>query len=458
MIGKQTIQKALNVDIGISSTMMHALELWTDIYEDTPFWRTGDLIGIQGLGAAIAGEIARAATIELEVEFSENARSEYLQQQFKKVYKKLRHQIEFGCAKGGLVLKPYISSNAISVDFIQADQFFPVQFDADGVIVSAVFVDQRTVGDVYFTRLEYHQMLEGNRCEILNQAFRSDNPNTLGEQVSLQLVDDWADIQPSATVENIDRPLFAYFRYPLANNIDSTSPLGVSCYSRATDLIRRADEIWSNFIWELDSAQRALYVDELALKTYEDGKVRLPHKRLYRQLDMGGIEDNMFQDWSPDIRQKDMLESLDAVLKKIEFVCGLAYGTISNPTTVEKTATEVKMAKQRTYSTIVDTQKELDDTLKHLLYAMDVWTTIGGLAPAGEFDVAFQFDDSIVVDTEQQFQQDLLLVKNGLMSRTEFRMRNLRESEKMAQKALQKAEEEMKQQMRLEMELIPGAE
>lgn len=457
MIGRQTIQQALKVDIALSHKMSQALELWTQIYENESPWLVGDVIGLQGLGAAIAGEIARAATIELEVEFSESPRAKYLEEQFKKVLRKLRHQIEFGCAKGGLVLKPYISGSEISVDFVQADQFFPIQFDADGVVVSAIFVDQQQIGSSYFTRLEFHQMLGENKCEIVNQAFRSDNPNTLGEKVSLDVVEDWKDIQPSATVENIERPLFAYFRYPLANNIDSNSPLGVSCYSRATDLIRTADEMWSNFIWELDSAQRALYVDELALKPYEDGTFKLPNKRLYRMLDMGGAEDALFKDWSPTIRQKDILESLDAVMKKIEFVCGLAYGTLSNPTNIEKTATEIKISRQRTYSTIVDTQKELDEVFKHLLYAMDVWTTIGGLAPQGEYDVAFQFDDSIVVDTELQFQQDLLLVSRGLMSKLEFRMRNLRESEKMAQQALDKVTEEQEQTMEFEMaNQVPG--
>lgn len=452
MIGRQTIQQALKVDIALSHKMSQALELWTQIYENESPWLGGDIIGLQGLGAAIAGEIARAATIELKVEFNDTPRAKYLEKQFEKVLRKLRHQIEFGCAKGGLVLKPYISGDEISVDFVQADQFFPIQFDADGVVTSAIFVDQQQIGSSYFTRLEFHQMLGKDKCEIVNQAFRSDNPNTLGEKVSLAAVEDWKDIQPSATVEDIERPLFAYFRYPLANNIDSNSPLGVSCYSRATDLIRTADEMWSNFIWELDSAQRALYVDELALKPYgEDGKVKLPNKRLYRVLDMGGAEDSLFKDWSPTIRQKDILESLDAVMKKIEFVCGLAYGTLSNPTNIEKTATEIKISRQRTYSTIVDTQKELNEVLKHLLYAMDVWTTIGGLAPQGEYDVAFQFDDSIVVDTELQFQQDLLLVSRGIMSKTEFRIRNLRESEKMALQALDKVTKEQEQAMEFEM-------
>lgn len=457
MIGKQTVQQALKVDIAISKKMSQALELWTQIYESKSPWLNSEIIGIQGLGAAIAGEIARAATIEMETEFSDSPRSLYLKEQFKKVTSKLRHQIEFGCAKGGLVLKPYIIGKNISVDFVQADQFFPIQFDADGNIVSAVFVDQRQVGDKYLIRLEFHEM-QPEGCRIVNQAFRSDNDSTLGNPVPLNTIEDWKDIEPDAMITNVERPLFAYFRYPLANTVDSSSPLGVSCYSRATDLIKSADEMWSNFLWELSSSQRALYVDQLAFKNTPDGKVNLPNKRLYRMMDMGGSADNLFEDWSPNIRQEDILQSLDAVLKKIEFVCGLAYGTISNPTTIEKTATEIKISRQRTYSTIMDTQKELDAVLKHLLYAMDVWTTIGGLAPQGEYDVAFQFDDSIVVDTELQFQQDLLLVSRGLMSKMEFRMRNLHESENMAQKALDKVAEEQAEAMELEMEnMLPGA-
>lgn len=458
MIGKQTVKQALNVDLAISTDMAEALELWTRMYENDAPWLNSSLYssGLEdvysmNLAAAIAGEIARSTTIEMEVEFSGSARATYLEGEFARVMDKLRHQVEFGCAKGGLIFKPYVDGDQISVDFVQADQFYPVAFDSDGNITAIVFVDQRRKGNHWFTRLEYHTMTEQG-CQIINEAFKSTNQDTLGQAVSLESIDEWATIEPEALITDIDKPLYAYFRYPLANTIDTDSPLGVSCYSRAVDLIRQADLQWSNLLWEFEAGQTAIFVDELAFGKDSDGRSTLPHKRLYRSLDAGGQADDLFKEWSPNLREQNILSGLDAILKRIEYACGLAYGTLSDPTTVDKTATEIKISRQRTYSTVVDTQKALERALEHLIWSMDVWATIGGLAPQGNYEVAFQFDDSVIVDKDTQFQQDLRLVGQGLMSKVEFRMRNFGESEELARAALQEVAAER------EPVMIPGEE
>ena len=450
MIGKQNVKTALNIDLAISGDMASALEQWSRMYADDAEWINQDVRSM-GLAAAIAGEIARSATIEMEVEFSGSARAAFLETEFERVMNKLRYQVEFGCAKGGLIFKPYVAGDRIAVDFVQADQFYPVAFDADGDIISVVFVDQRRKGDVWYTRLEYHAMTEQG-CQITNMAYKSSNKQTLGQKVALASIDEWATLEDEALITAVDRPLYAYFRYPLANNIDPDSPLGVSCYSRAVDLIKQADTQWSRLLWEFEAGEMALFVDELAFGKTDDGKARLPHKRLYRALDTGGAADDLFKEWAPNLREQNILSGLDAILKRIEYVTGLAYGTLSDPNTVDKTATEIKISKQRTYATIVDTQKSLEQALEQLIWCMDVWATIGGLAPAGTYEVAFQFDDSVVVDRDTQFQQDLRLVSQGLMSKVEFRMRNFGEKEDLARKALADVDAERQPMMIPEVE------
>ena len=40
------------------------------------------------------------------------------------------------------------------------------------------------------------------------------------------------------------------------------------------------------------------------------------------------------------------------IVQKIEFNCGLAYGTLSDPQVVDKTAEEIISSKQRSYATV----------------------------------------------------------------------------------------------------------
>ncbi len=433
MLNTSSVKSAMHVDVAISGLMAEALQLWMYMYDNRASWLNNEVKTLN-LPASIAGEIARATTIEMKVTIDGSPRADYLAGQFANVLPRLRTMVEFGAAKGGLMFKPYINGKSISVDYVQADQFYPAAFDANGNITSCIFSDQRTVGDKFYTRMEYHRMTPAG-CEIKNVVFKSSSRDALGQQVQLTEVDAWADLLPEAVITDIDKPLFAYFKYPAANNIDTTSPLGVSCFSRAVELIQQADEQWSSLIWEFESGKRAIYVDELAFgKDARTGLPVLPNKRLYRTLGQGGqvSDEEMFHEWTPEFREASILSGLDAILKRIEFVCGLAYGTLSDPQSVDKTATEIKISRQRTYATITDTQKSLQEALEQLLYAMDIWATIGNLAPQGLYQTAYDFDDSVIVDKDLQFQQDMRLVTSRLMSDIEFRMRNFGETEQQA--------------------------
>lgn len=443
MFGTETLKKEFGVEVAINETMRDAIEEWAAMYAGKAPWLTNDSnMKSLGLPAAIASEIARAATIEMRVTIEGSKRADYLQDQLAPLTDSIRRYLEFGAAKGGLVFKPYVIGEDVAIDTVHQDQFWPVKFDSRGNLIEAIFSSRIKKGDAWYTKLEYHQGTPKG-CVIRNLAFKSKTQEMLGTATPLESIDEWAMILPEATITGIDRPLFAYFRYPLANHLDQESHLGVSCYSRAVDLIRQADELWTQLMWEFESGQRALYADVTAFTQDPNGAPILPNKRLYRGLNsLGNIgTGDLFKEWSPSLREQNILNGLDAVLKKIEFTTGLAYGTISDPNTVDKTATEIKISRQRTYATITDVQKALQDALEQTIWAADVYASIYKLAPKGEYAAAFDFDDSVIVDKDAQFTQDLRLVQQGLMSRVEFRMRNMGEDEETARTKIQEAQE-----------------
>lgn len=429
MLTPDSLKKAYGVESSLSPEMASAQQVWTAIYQGRSPWLASGAPSLH-LGATIASEIARAVTLEMTVTITGSARAVYLDEQFARLLERLRERVEQGSARGGIVFKPYPDGADLAIDVVQADHFVPIEYDRDGNITAAVFADRMQKGRDYYTRLEMHRM-DGTSCVILNKAFRSSAKDELGSEIPLTAVEEWADLLPAATIPGVERPLFAYFRFPLANTIDPDSPLGVSCFSRAVDLIQQADEHWGRFIWEFESGERALYVDAEAFEKGPDGKPRLPHKKLYRALAMTGQVggEELFKEWTPTLREENILRGLDAILKRIEFNCGLAYGTLSDPEWIAKTATEVKTSQQRSYATVKDTQEALERALTGLLYAMDVWANAYHLAPKGSYQVVFDWDDSVVVDKGAQMQQDLVLVQSGLMSKATFLKRNFRYDE-----------------------------
>lgn len=249
-------------------------------------------------------------------------------------------------------------------------------------------------------------------------------------------------------IKNIDRPLFSYFKMPLANTIDASSPLGVSVYARVSkDLLRKVDEQYSRILWEYEGSELGLDIDTDMLRKDIHGNPIMPHgkERLYRKLDIdpnasGTSQWNIF---SPAIRDSSLFNGLNQLLRKVEFLCGLAYGTISDAqfsaSGDSKTATEIKASKQRSYQMVKDIQKSLQNALEGLAYAMSVWGQLGGLGvkPVDvEKDMSFEFDDSIIVDKDTELAIMQSDVASGLLRPELYLMKRYGVSEEEALKMM----------------------
>ena len=473
-------------------------------------------------------------------------RAEFLNKEYSKLLKQIRRQLEYGIAKGGLVIKPYVvlfeqnnantstsndesnnntadnkngsksnifakntentdnkqqdnkqptneqtnntnnstaNSNSttnnsapstsstrltydanlpkaeIEFDFIQADRFFPLSFDANGKVVEAAFIQTKVnkALERVFIRLEYHK-LENRTVTVQNLAFESTDMNiannnnlktatNLGKQIPLTAVPEWATLQPITIIEGVDRLLFAYFRMPEANTIDPYSPLGVSGYSRVIQLIKDADMQYSRLLWEFEGGEMAIDVDRDALKFItEEGKTVLPRtqQRLFRKIDLN--TEDTYNVFAPPLRDSSLINGLNTIYMRIEDACGLSRGTLSDINTTEaKTATELKILKQRSFAANSDIQKALQDALEDVIYVMDAYCTLYDVTPDGEYDVSFEWDDSIIIDSESELSKRITLMQNGLASKLETRMWYFGETENQARAALRQVDEETAQ-------------
>jgi len=439
--------KDLDVNIDISDTMINSLELWAKMYEDKAPWLT-DTIYSMNLSASIAMEIARLVTIEMESEITglknpegkiiPNSKAEYLNEQYQVVVDKLRVQTEYAVAKGGLIFKPYIDRDKIAVDFVQADDFYPVKFNASGDLIGVIFPDIIVKGKNIYTRLEYHLLMNNGNYYISNTSFlKQEGVEGLGVPVPLTDLEEWKELETEVNLIGVDMPLFAYFKMPLANHKDSRSQLGVSVYGKAENLIQEADKQWSKILWEYAGTELAVdaSVDMMSGSNLPSGS-----ERLFRRLDTE--DENFYQVFSPEIRDSSLFNGLNKILQRVEFNCGLAYGTLSDIQVVEKTAEEIKTSKQRSYSTIVDMQKSLQNSLEHLVEVMDYLSGLYSLATDGEYEVSYSFDDSIVIDAKAEQAIVMQEVASGLVKPEFYLMMRYGVTEIQAKEMLPKVVEE----------------
>lgn len=389
-------------DIALSGRMENALELWVEMYENGGPW-CGPKSGLVSLDIAggVAREFARLVLLELNLEVSGSSRAEYIQTQLAPFLDRLQSRLEIGCAFGGMLFKPYVSGGRLFIDAVQADAVVPTTFDADGHLTGCVIPQQIKRSNRIYTRMEHHEYSAATRSErISNLAFVSNTAAALGGQIPLTDVPEWADIEPEAVFEDIDRPMFAYFRVPSANRTDRHSPLGCSVYAPAAAAIRQADEQFGRLIWEYRGGELAIDVDETAIRKNPEGGAVLDERerRLYRRGLYTGGGGQFYHAFAPALRDESYRKGLDAILKRIEFQCGLAYGTLSDPQSVEKTAEEIKASKQRSYATVHSIQKALQDALDGLVYILDAYASAYRLAPPGAVHTTCDWDDSLVND------------------------------------------------------------
>ncbi len=440
----ENIQKAMGVDIAISKKMSTAIYQWGKLYTNEAPWIKDDIKSL-GLPAAICTEMARLVTMESEIKISGSARADMIAAYMIPFLSNLSRYVEYACSTGGISFKPYMDGKGIAIDVTKAGYFYPVSFDSAENITGVIFPEFKRVGKKLFTRLEYQQF-EDETYTIINKAFvsrqaqvKNDNVINLGQEIRLEEVPEWENIEPYAEFRNADRTLFSYFKIPVANNIDPESPLGVSIFARAVDQIWDADEQYGATMWEYKSKETAIQATSEFFKRNRQGEVLLPKGKERQYVDMGSnISDvdgrPFFNVYSPEIRDESFFNGYNKIVQKVEFNSGLAYGTLSDPQVVEKTAEEIKMSKQRSYSTVKAIQNNLEEAIKVLVNAVDAWMTIENLAPPGSVNISMSWDDSLVTDKQAERDQDLKDLAAGVMQAYEYRMKWYGEDEATARK------------------------
>ncbi|WP_261291341.1 phage portal protein [Paraclostridium sordellii] len=448
MLNRIDIAKELNIEIAMNDNMANAINLWSNMYNNSPPWINNEVVPL-GIPGAIANELARLATIEFKSKINNN---EGLNEIYQELIDVLRINTEYACAKGGLIFKPYFNGKNIEIDLIHQDNFLPISYNAIGEITAAVFLEYKIIGDKKYTRLEYHDFKEGNYT-IKNIAYVKSNlvkDNSLGKRTILASVPEWSQLQEEITINNITRPLFSYFKIPQANAIDVNSPLGVSCYAKASDLIKEADKQYSRILWEYEATEIAINASESLFVRKEDGTYELPKgkERLYRIFPWEDREGKRNLDtFSPDIRDSNLFNGLNNILRKVEFNCGLAYGTLSDINDVSKTATEIKTSRQRSYSTVKDIQKSLEKALKDLIVSMNDLATLYKLnvSPIDiDKDVSFDWDDSLVLDKDSELESMRNDVAAGILRPEIYLAKKYGVSEEEALKMMPNVEDSIK--------------
>lgn len=415
MFNTSEITKNFAIDISTNDIVFEMIELCSNIYNHKAPWLSEEVKSLN-VAKTICEKVAKAVTIE----FKTQVEDEEIDKIYQRFIKNIRTNTEYTLAKGGMFFKPFYANGKIKISCIQGDKFIPTKFDSTGELLGAIFIDQITRGNDLYTRLEY-QELNNTTITIKNIAYKGHkNNSTLGNKISLASVPEWKDIQEETQIENVNKLIGGYFKIPIANPADNTNPIGVPIFANATEILEQIDKQFSRTLWEYEGSELAIDADATVFHKDKNGNYKLPKgkKRLFRMADLG--KENTWNVFSPTIRDSALFNGLNEWLRQAESQCGLSFGIISKETNIAKTATEINSSKQDYYVTVSDIQGALQTALEDLIYGIDVLMTLYKMPHKTNPKSSFDWDDSIIVDSEKKQTQSLVERNAGLIDDIEY--------------------------------------
>lgn len=395
------IGKEFGVQLIASSVMDAALMDWDNISSGHPSW-LDDKDGIETVNMAkhIADTRAKLVTLDIGVAVSggegedgTSPRVELLQEIVDDLIKRLPEKMESAERLGGIMFK----WNGDSWDYILPGSFGITEKDNNGEITGAIFAAYAEQGRDRFTRLEYHRF-EGEKYIITNKAYRNQatgGGNTLlGPQVALQTIKAWEHIQDEVSLDNLEKPLFSYFRVPGANIIDPHSPLGLSVFSNAIQELKAIDVAISRKNMEIEDSKHITFVGQSAVRYADHHDVKLP--RFVKALGVG-VSDNektAIHEHTPTLLTDDRIKDINFNLSMAGVKCGFSEGVfVLDGQTGMITATQVEADDRDTIQTIKGDRDALKNAIERAMQGADAMISLYGLAPFGQYKLDFNFGD-----------------------------------------------------------------
>lgn len=400
MLLKNRAEEEFNIAAIGSAQMVEWVSNCVDTYRGNPCWISEkDNIDSIDFAKAICSETARLATLGIGIHVDGSARATWLQEQLDAIYYRLRHWVEYGCAYGTVILKP----SGKTVSFYTPDRFI-VTHETNNAIDGVVFFDTEKMGDKWYTKMEYHRF-EGDSYCVTNKCFVGDTENDLKNDVDISKTP-WAELVTDVSMENTDKPVFAVFRTPQANNIDIDSPFGLPVFSEAMQELRDLDIAYSRNAKEILDSKRLVLLDSDRLLPWAEtvkndhalghnslGRIEIPD---YIKLVDGdtSTESDVYHEINPSLDTDKRMVGINALMSQIGYKVGFSNGHfVFNESRGIQTATQVEADQQRTIQFIKDVRDKLEYCLNGLLYSLSVFADLYELAPAGAWEAVFDFGD-----------------------------------------------------------------
>lgn len=339
----------------------------------------------------------------------ENARAELLNNTIQSMWKKAKKITSMGFGYGGVIIVPYVKGGKIYYSIVPQSRLTIDMTDGDTITGATVLAErkeiQKQIGDpdVYIRWTNYK--VENGNITILQQF--SDEE---GKQIPVP--DFWKNIQEKQVITGVDRVLFGYIKSPV-NNRKSNDMYGVPITYGCDATIAEIKETMKQLLKEYKLKEVFVGADS----TMFDGKDALPKNGLFKKIDAG--QDTFFEVFDPAFRP--FTDRLEELYRRLEHEIGTSAGILSQANTQNATATEIKRSMYDTFTLVDDMRSNIEKAMEDFTYSANVLANAYNLSPQGEYELGFDWDYSLLEDSQEAFTQLVTAQSKGIISDAELR-------------------------------------
>ena len=339
----------------------------------------------------------------------ENARVELLDKTTQSMWKKAKKITSMGFGYGGVILVPYVKSGKIYYNIVSQSRVTIDEVEGENIIGATIIADKKTVNKGIGNSKTYYRLTNykvRNGSIEITQKFTDEN----GHEVPVP--DFWKNIELKKVITGVDRALFGYIKSPI-NNRKTDDKYGVPITYGCDSTIAEIKETMKQLYREYKLKEAFVGADS----TMFNGKDSLPLNGLFKKVDAG--DDNFFEVFDPAFRP--FTERLQELFKRLEHEIGTSAGILSEVNTANATATEIKRSMYDTFTIVDDMRSNIEKGIEDFLYSANVLANAYNLTPQGDYEVSFDWDYSLLEDSQEAFSQLITAQSKGIISEVEVR-------------------------------------
>lgn len=349
----------------------------------------------------------------------------------------------FALANGAFV-EGFDEDNNVRFQFVYAKKIYPLTFEQDKVTECAfaninsddVVIQGHMLGHVVdgvFTPDK-----KGNYC-IRTTRYKVVKGST--DNVGGLIDDIWFDTKSKICWFQLVKP-------NIANNINIGSPLGISVFANAVDVLQGVDLAYDGLCEEMRISKSKMIINKKLLQRDEEGEryiFDVNQTGFYYAGDFEGAKP--IEVYAPTLRTEQYFAGINNSLNLLSSKVGFGENHYRYDQNGISTATQVISQNSEMFRTIRKHEILLYDVIvnatKALMYINNEFSN-----NAYKFDLDEEikpiFDDSIIEDKESELLRDRADVQAGLMSKVEYRVKRFGESEDEARDKIKEITEQNK--------------